>query len=62
MIYQKNYGLNYNKIKECEILIFGGDLKFWSFFKMKHWIYKEYANFHIYSIMINKKCDSLGNI
>jgi hypothetical protein len=28
MIYQKNYGLNYNKIKECEILIFGGDLKF----------------------------------
>ncbi len=27
MIYEKIYRLNYNKIKECEILIFGGDLK-----------------------------------
>jgi len=42
---KKNYSLEYNKTKECEILIFGDDLKFWSFFKMKHWIYKEFAYF-----------------
>ncbi len=28
MMYEKNYNLKYNKIKECEILIFGDDLKF----------------------------------
>jgi len=28
MIYEKNYNLKYNKIKEGEIFIFGGDLKF----------------------------------
>jgi hypothetical protein len=33
--------LEYIKIKECEILIFGYDFKFWSSFKMRHWIYKE---------------------
>ncbi len=37
--------IKYNKIKECENLIFGDDLKFWSFFKMKHWIYKESTHF-----------------
>jgi hypothetical protein len=26
-------------------LIFGDDLKFWSFFNMKHWICKEFAHF-----------------
>jgi hypothetical protein len=36
------YILKYNKTKECEILSFGDDLKFWSFFKMKHWICKEF--------------------
>jgi hypothetical protein len=29
----KSYNLKYNKIKECEILIFGDDLNFWTFFK-----------------------------
>jgi len=33
---KKRYNLKYNKTKECEILIFGDDLNFWSFFKMKH--------------------------
>jgi hypothetical protein len=28
MMYEKNYRLNYNNTKECEILIFGDDLKF----------------------------------
>jgi hypothetical protein len=54
---KKSYGLEYNKTKECEIFIFGDDLKFWSFFKMKHWVCKESTQFfliHIYSIMINK--------
>jgi hypothetical protein len=36
--------LEYNKTKECEILFFGDDLKFWSFFKTKHWICKEFAH------------------
>jgi hypothetical protein len=40
------YSLKYNKTKECEILIFGDDLKFWSFFKMKHWI----CNLHTFKI------------
>jgi len=44
-VWKKGYNLKYNKTKECEILIFGDYLKFWSFFKMKHWIYKEYAHF-----------------
>jgi hypothetical protein len=38
---KKSYRLEYNKIKECEILIFGDDSKLLSFFKMKHWICKE---------------------
>jgi hypothetical protein len=33
---KKSYNLEYNKTKKCEILIFGDDLKFWSFLKMKH--------------------------
>jgi hypothetical protein len=33
---KKSYRLEYNKIKDREILIFSDDLKFWSFFKMKH--------------------------
>jgi hypothetical protein len=33
---KKSYSLKYNKTKECEILVFGDDLKFWSFLKMKH--------------------------
>jgi len=33
---KKSYNLNYNETKECEILIFGDDLEFGSFFKMKH--------------------------
>jgi hypothetical protein len=45
---KKGYILVYNKTKECEILIFGDDLKFWSFLKMKHWIYKEFAHFKPY--------------
>jgi hypothetical protein len=36
MMYEKNNNLEYNKTKECEILIFGDDLEFCSFFKMKH--------------------------
>jgi len=31
---KKSYSLEYNTSKECEILIFGDDLKFWSFKKM----------------------------
>jgi len=38
---KKSYSLEYNEIKECENLIFGDKLKFWSFFKIKHWKYKE---------------------
>jgi hypothetical protein len=33
---KKSYSLENNKTKECEILIFDDDFKFWSFFKMKH--------------------------
>jgi hypothetical protein len=33
---KKGYNLEYNKTKECEILIFDDDLKFWSFFKIKY--------------------------
>jgi hypothetical protein len=36
MMYEKKLSLKYNKTKECENLIFGDDLKFPSFFKMKH--------------------------
>jgi hypothetical protein len=36
MMYKEKYSLEYNKIKECKILIFGDDLKILSFFKMKH--------------------------
>jgi len=39
----ESYSLKYNKTKESEF--FGDDLKFGSFFKMKHWIYKESAHF-----------------
>jgi len=42
---KKIYSLKYSKIKECEILIFGDDLKFSSFLNMKHWICKEFAHF-----------------
>jgi hypothetical protein len=35
-MYEKIYRLEYNETKECEILIFGDDLKVSSFFKMKH--------------------------
>jgi len=44
-VWKKNCSLEYNKTKECEIFIFGDDLKNLSFFKMKHWICKEYAHF-----------------
>jgi hypothetical protein len=50
---KKNYSLKYNKTKECENLIFGDDLKFWSFFKMKHRIYKEFAHIYLYSYLFN---------
>jgi len=42
---KKSYSLEYNKTKECENFNFGDDLKFWSFFKMKHEICKEFAHF-----------------
>jgi hypothetical protein len=42
---KKKISLKYNKTKECEILIFGDGLNFWSFFKMKHSICKEYTHF-----------------
>jgi hypothetical protein len=41
---KKNYSLKCNKTNECENLIFGDDLKFWSIFKMKYWICKKYAH------------------
>jgi hypothetical protein len=44
-MFEKNYSLEYNKIKDCEILIFDDDLKLWSFFKMKHWICKGSTHF-----------------
>jgi hypothetical protein len=45
---KKSYSLEYNKTKEREIFIFGNDLKFWSIFKMKHWIYREFAHFKFF--------------
>jgi hypothetical protein len=42
---KKSYSLEYNKTKECEISIFDGDFKFWSFFNTKHWIYKNLDTF-----------------
>jgi hypothetical protein len=42
---EKNKILEYNKIKECENLIFDDDLKVWPFFKTKHWIYKKSTHF-----------------
>jgi hypothetical protein len=42
---KKSYSSYYNKTKEYEKLIFGDDLKFWSFFKIKYWICKESAHF-----------------
>jgi hypothetical protein len=45
MMYEKSCTLEYNKIKEWKFIISGDDLKFWSFFKMKHWICKESAHF-----------------
>jgi hypothetical protein len=53
MIYEESCSWKYNKIKECEVLIFGDDLKFWSFFKMKHWIYKEFAHLKNNSYLFN---------
>ncbi len=35
-VLRKNSSLKYNKTKECENLIFGDDLNFLLFFKMKH--------------------------
>jgi hypothetical protein len=32
---KRSYTVKYNKTKGCEILIFGDDLKFWSFFKIE---------------------------
>jgi len=43
---KKSYSLDYNKTNKCEILTFGDDLEFWSFFKMKHWICKEFSHFY----------------
>jgi hypothetical protein len=31
-VWKKNHSVEYNKTKECEILVFDDDLKFWSFF------------------------------
>jgi hypothetical protein len=45
IMFKKSYILEYNKIKECETLIFGDEFKFLSFFKMKHWICKESIHF-----------------
>jgi hypothetical protein len=53
MMYQKKLYLKYNKTKKCDNLIFGDDLKFWPFFKMKHWIYKKYAHLYLYSYLFN---------
>jgi hypothetical protein len=50
---KKNYSVEYNKTKESKILIFGDDLKFWSFFKMKYWIYKEFAHFNFFLYSFN---------
>jgi len=41
---KKSYNLEYNKTKECKILVFGDNLKNLSFKKIKHWIYKEFAH------------------
>jgi hypothetical protein len=48
-VWRKSYNLEYNKTKDCEILIFGDDLKFWSFFKIKHWICLK--NLHTFKIL-----------
>jgi hypothetical protein len=45
---KKSYRLEYNKTNKCEILIFGDGFKFWSFFKMEHWICNESAHFQIF--------------
>jgi len=54
---KKSYSLKYNITKKYEIWIFGVDLKFWSFFKMKQLICKKIyiLKTHIYSIIIKKK-------
>jgi hypothetical protein len=44
-VLKKGIAYSMLKLKNCEILIFGDDLKFLSFFKMKHWICKEFADF-----------------
>jgi hypothetical protein len=41
---KKSYNLKYNKTKVCENSFFGDDLKFWSFFKMKNWVCREFAH------------------
>jgi hypothetical protein len=41
---KKSYSLEYNETKECENLFFGDDLIFFSFFKIKHLIYKEFTH------------------
>jgi hypothetical protein len=42
---KRKNSLEYNKTKECDNLILEDDLKFWSFFNMKHWICKDSAHF-----------------
>jgi hypothetical protein len=42
---KKSYSLEYNKTKECEILIFGDDLKFWSF---SRWNIEILRNLHVF--------------
>jgi hypothetical protein len=49
----KSYSLKYNKTKECEILVFGDDLKFWSLLKMKHWICKKSPHFKSWYLFNN---------
>jgi hypothetical protein len=65
-VWRISYSLEYNKTKECEILIFGDDLKFWSFFKMKHWIclndLHTFKNSYLFNNDWPKKCDPSGNI
>jgi hypothetical protein len=44
-VVKKSYSLKYNKIKKCEILIFGDDLNFDHF---PRWNIEYVRNFHIF--------------
>jgi len=55
MYFFKNYSLEHNKTKECENLIFGDDLKFWSFFKMNIKFIKTMYTFLISYLFNNKQ-------